>query len=157
MLQKKAGKTTSTANIFSKDGKTHSERPSLAVRLTLFYTIKDGLLHLYRIHVNMANMQNSSRIQKISINNCGISRTNRYKKVRDKRNTISRTLICQSFTDYTFFSFIFCTYASITATAVIFTTSRTEHSKSVKWTGLLSPICIGPIISVSGSIACNSL
>ena len=41
------------------------------------------------------------------------------------------------------------TIASITATAVMFTISRTEASQSVKWIGLFNPICIGPITSVS--------
>lgn len=49
--------------------------------------------------------------------------------------------------------FTLSTKASMTATAVMLTTSRTEHSKSVKWMGLLRPICIGPITSVSGSSA----
>ena len=43
-----------------------------------------------------------------------------------------------------YFSFFFLsTIASITATAVMFTISRTEASQSVKWIGLFNPICIG--------------
>ena len=53
----------------------------------------------------------------------------------------------------------FCssTIASITATTVIFMISRTELSKSTKWIGLFNPIWIGPISSVSGDMARNSL
>ena len=57
---------------------------------------------------------------------------------------------------YLFF-FSFSTYASMAAMAVMFTMSRTEHSKSVKWMGLFSPIWIGPMTSVSGLNACRSL
>lgn len=51
----------------------------------------------------------------------------------------------------------FETYASITAMATIFTMSLTLESKSVKWIGLFSPICIGPMTSVSGEKALMSL
>ena len=47
------------------------------------------------------------------------------------------------------FSTFFATIASMTATAVMFTMSRTELSISVKCIGLFSPIWIGPIISAS--------
>ena len=53
-------------------------------------------------------------------------------------------------------SIFLATIASMTATAVMFTMSRTELSMSVKWTGLFSPIWIGPIISAS-LMACISL
>ena len=51
----------------------------------------------------------------------------------------------------------FETYASMTAMATMFTMSLTLESKSVKWIGLLSPICIGPMTSVSGEKALMSL
>ncbi len=54
-------------------------------------------------------------------------------------------------------AFFLATMASMTATAVMFTMSRTELSKSVKWMGLFSPICIGPISSMSVFMACRSL
>ena len=56
------------------------------------------------------------------------------------------------------FYFLFLlTIASITATAVIFTMSRTELSKSVKWIGLFRPIWIGPMNSgQSSDMVCNS-
>ena len=53
--------------------------------------------------------------------------------------------------------FTLSTYASITATAVMFTTSRTLLPKSMKWIGLLSPIWIGPMISTSVFMACRIL
>ena len=51
----------------------------------------------------------------------------------------------------------FETYASMTAMATMFTMSLTLESKSVKWIGLFSPICIGPMTSVSGEKALMSL
>lgn len=51
----------------------------------------------------------------------------------------------------------FETYASMTAMATMFTMSLTLESKSVKWIGLFSPICIGPMTSVSGENALMSL
>ena len=48
-------------------------------------------------------------------------------------------------------------YASMTAMATMFTMSLTLESKSVKWIGLFSPICIGPMTSVSGEKALMSL
>ena len=48
-------------------------------------------------------------------------------------------------------------YASMTAMATMFTMSLTLESKSVKWIGLFSPICIGPMTSVSGENALMSL
>ena len=51
----------------------------------------------------------------------------------------------------------FATMASITATAVMLTMSRTLLSKSVKWIGLLSPICNGPIISMSSALMAWSI
>lgn len=49
------------------------------------------------------------------------------------------------------------TYASIVATATIFTTSRTLAPKSIKWIGLFSPIWIGPMISASLPSICSIL
>ncbi len=45
------------------------------------------------------------------------------------------------------------TMASMTATAVMLTMSRTLHSKSVKWIGLLSPIWMGPTTSASSAMS----
>lgn len=42
--------------------------------------------------------------------------------------------------NYRFPFFFLSTIASITATAVMFTISRTEASQSVKWIGLFNPI-----------------
>ena len=53
--------------------------------------------------------------------------------------------------------FTLSTYASMTATATMFTTSRTYDPKSMKCIGLFNPIWIGPIISTSEFIACNIL
>lgn len=53
----------------------------------------------------------------------------------------------------TCWSFLACTMASTTATAVMLTTSRTEQPKSVKWMGLFSPICIGPSTSAASVTA----
>lgn len=48
--------------------------------------------------------------------------------------------------------FFSSTMASMTATAVMFTMSRTELSKSVKWMGLFSPIWMGPTTSPSSAM-----
>ena len=62
-------------------------------------------------------------------------------------------LLGESGGDYSSFE----TYASMTAMATMFTMSLTLESKSVKWIGLFSPICIGPMTSVSGENALMSL
>ena len=54
-------------------------------------------------------------------------------------------------------SLILATYASMVATATIFTTSRTEAPKSMKWIALFRPIWIGPIISASLPSICSIL
>ena len=53
-------------------------------------------------------------------------------------------------------AFFLATMASMAATAVMLTMSRTELSKSVKWMGLFNPICIGPISSPSVCMPCRS-